>query len=556
MMQARRIIIIMLITGIAALSIYRGVVWRRELYTATAEIRFTRNVGNAYIWGRYARAAGVFNIYERLQENGVQLPAYFPLDYPPLRLAAVTVWQGWTERHFPGSKQWQPEYEFTAPLLWGNTVAALVSSVLVFLLIRMWAIRMDDATRPADVAPRLLRGAWSGLIGAMLLWFNPAALCDGYIWGQWEIWLAPFFLGAVYLASLDWWFAAGACLAIGACLKGQLLLAAPILILWQLFQWRIGAVLRLLAGLMFAAALIAFPWLKLTPAAFTWYMLMLGAAGLLVPFTVRWRIKPRWLIPVYLGAIAMAWPWTSSVSYALRALPAALLGLIALGRFLPARLLPHLYAASVAAAILLTIPLFQGKTAWFTQGFGFGVDHSPRIHDQATYSMLTVVQTYLAWPNDRTQLIDAPLVGKTELRKLAVGIYVFCLLLCGAGAALHDRRRDTRFLIAVSLPWLLFFLVLPQMQSRYLVFAAVMSSVLFAAGFGLGLLGVIVSIIGGLGVLEDAYRNQGGRPPITQSLPSLQTLQAIDPHIGWMLLMVALILLYHAVAPRKRKVLS
>ena len=30
-------------------------------------------------------------------------------------------------------------------MLWGNTIAALVSAIFVFLLIRMWIIREDDA---------------------------------------------------------------------------------------------------------------------------------------------------------------------------------------------------------------------------------------------------------------------------------------------------------------------------------------------------------------------------------------------------------------------------
>ena len=129
-----------------------------------------------------------------------------------------------------------------------NTAAELASSALVFLLIWLWTTRMHNARHPIGAPRPMLRGVLAGIFGAMCFWFNPAIIFDSHCFPQWDVWLIPFFLAAVLLASLKCWFAAGVSVAIAAFLKGQILLVAPIFILWPIFclHWR--AVVAFVAG--------------------------------------------------------------------------------------------------------------------------------------------------------------------------------------------------------------------------------------------------------------------------------------------------------------------
>ena len=43
----------------------------------------------------------------------------------------------------------------------------------------------------------------------MLLWLNFAVLIDAHAWPQWDVWLLPFFLGAMWAASTRRWMLAG-----------------------------------------------------------------------------------------------------------------------------------------------------------------------------------------------------------------------------------------------------------------------------------------------------------------------------------------------------------
>jgi hypothetical protein len=547
----RNLTIGLAIAAIALLAAFAGVWLRREIFVQTQDIRFVRNVANAYLWGRNARAVGVFDIYHDV-ETGQLFPWYFELDYPPLRLLTVTIWQGWTERQFSTApREWQGGYEFTKPMLWTDTISAMFASLFAFLLIWMWINRQTDASPGAP--PRTWRGPLCGLAGALLLWFNPAILWDGYVWVQWDIWPIPFFLAAVFFACLDCWFVAGISLAIGACLKGQALLVLPVMLLWPLFRLRFGALGRIAAGMALMFMIIAFPWMKPTTAAFRWYLLMLVATGLIAPIALRWKLDRRWMIGCALMAVLLCWPWRSDALIWRRFLPAALLGVVAMARFLPPRALPYVYSFGVAAAVAMMIPLFNARTEWFTTGFVYGAEHRKIISMAGTYNLPTILQNSFDWKNDALHDIDGvPLVGSVPLRKMMIWIYGGFLLLCAFAAARLEKRSDPRFLIAISLPWFLFYLLLTQMFCRYLVYGAAMCALLPATGLGVTLLGVIVGVIGLLGIMENHYQLASVFPDAQSWLPQMDTLEALDPGIGWALLLIAAIFLYTALVPRTR----
>ena len=108
--------------------------------------------------------------------------------------------------------------------------------------------------------------AWGcGLVAALFLWFDPAILVDSHMWPQWDMWTLPPFLTTALLASVDWWFSAGLVLAFGSFFKGQILFAAPVLIMWPLLSLQIGKVARMLAGYMLMSGIIVSPWFIFNP---------------------------------------------------------------------------------------------------------------------------------------------------------------------------------------------------------------------------------------------------------------------------------------------------
>jgi hypothetical protein len=321
-LMPRRIVNILALLLVAGSALYYGVKIRRAIYEASEPIRFTLDLNNAYWWGKNARSVGLPYLYHAVAVERRGFSASVQLDYTPLRLVAATAWQVYIEKHYPGITRIQPEFEFAAPMLWGNTLAGLVASVFVFLNIRLWRGRHaerwrktlpltpalspeyegeganprrvlryaedpDRGARHPDPRRNQLHGAWPAMLGALLMWFNPALLWDGYVWPQWDVWLVPFAVAAIYFASINGWFVAGACLAIGASLKGQLLMAAPIFVVWPLFQLRFDALLRLVAGFALITAWTIFPFLLPGRAGLVWYMLTIGAMFLLAPFVLR-----------------------------------------------------------------------------------------------------------------------------------------------------------------------------------------------------------------------------------------------------------------------------
>ncbi|HTW95052.1 MAG TPA: hypothetical protein VMD30_09680, partial [Tepidisphaeraceae bacterium] len=129
--------------------------------------------------------------------------------------------------------------------------------LLVFFAAMAWAL---------SIMPPAHRAWACGLVAALFLWFDPAILVDAHMWPQWDMWTLPPFLATALLASLDWWFCAGLVLAFGSFFKGQILFAAPVLIMWPLLSLRIGKVVRMLAGYLLMSGIIVSPWFVWNPA--------------------------------------------------------------------------------------------------------------------------------------------------------------------------------------------------------------------------------------------------------------------------------------------------
>lgn len=561
-----------------------GFRYRRSLFESTKPIRYVNDVSNGYGWGQISARQGLFQIYDLKAANRIR---NYPndLDYTPLRLTVVTLWARYVNAYYPDARGWRNDFDFTKPMLMANATAELLSSILVFLLVRMWIVRMDEVTRSPLTPRRPFRGVTRGMIAALLFWFNPAILWNGHGFPQWDVWNAPFFLGAVLLGCLDWWFAAGCCVVIGAFLKGQILLVSPIFLIWPLVQLRWDAILRFAAGFVLAGAVLAFPWMRPNSREMVWVMLVLTALALTTPIVLRWRIDYHILIGLGVIALILVWPWKTIGSFNWHPLPQfaasddsniqmldrlwgilvwcwqmlswfwdmikavaispvaplIIVGIVIVARFLPSRLAPAIYALAVGLLVLLLIPLYGASSSWYRIGFQYGTEKLMWMATRDTYNLPYILTQYFRWPDDPEMRVNVPILGKMMFRTAMLLAYGACLVMCGIAAAVHEKRNDSRFLLAMVTPWLCWFVLITQLNNRYMVWASGFSALLVGVGMGMTLLGIIVSIIGWAGIAVIMCWS-GGDPALARNL------RPLTPHLAWPLFLAAAIYLWVAIS--------
>lgn len=547
-----RIPITLLCFALAYLGFLKGLEFREWAwrYTGSHGLRYSGDVSNGFGWGRVSNSVGLFNVYD-LYSRG-QLNGPNGLDYTPLRLTMVTFWNQWATKKSEQFYTWKGSYEQTQFMLTANATAEFISSVMVFLLIRLWIIRQDDATRPLLSRAPPFRGVFRGLVGAAFFWFNPAVVWDGHCFPQWDVWNAPFFLAAAFLGCCGGWFAAGLCVVIGAFLKGQILLVAPIFLIWPIAQGRPGAALRFISGFVFGGAMIALPWFNVSKSAIIWFLMATASMGLGTIFVMRIRLNWIWLTIIAVVAIGMAWPWTSDAQISLRFLALSVVMITALLRFAPPRIIPSLYALSAGILILLLMPLYHGSDAWFSQGFEYGTKKLMWMATDRTYSLPWFLEAVYGWSDNPRVLVTMPegfpfFAKRLEFRDLMLYIHATCLVLCGVAAAMHSRRSDPRFLVTLVAPWLVWFAFLTQLNNRYMIWAAGFSALLVGVSWGMALLGLVITTIGWLAVNDILHWSFTSDNPEFRRILLVINNQMIFP-----ILMLAAIVLYVAIAPGRK----
>src|SRR5438445_7567125 len=117
--------------------IVNGFYWGSE--TLTEARRLSLDESSADSWAAFFR--GYFALYDRVKRDAYE--SDYGLDYPPLRLLAMSVWTKQVRKQFPGVDDGHPEH--VKPLLHVNLVCELVSAVAIFLLVRLWLRRAADA---------------------------------------------------------------------------------------------------------------------------------------------------------------------------------------------------------------------------------------------------------------------------------------------------------------------------------------------------------------------------------------------------------------------------
>jgi hypothetical protein len=482
-----------------------GIQLRRWAWEQTVNMHFIGDATHAYTWGSDSDNIGLFKRYRQIRADyGDQPPMEYGLDYTPLRLTIVTIWAHWVNQHFDGSDQWDPDksYAFHRPILMFNAACEAAAAVGVVMVLRLMRKitrgGAAESTRIRDIFGRYVPLA----VAALLVWFNPSLILND-CWPQWDCWILPFFVFALYFSMRDWWFTAGLMLGIGAMLKGQILFVGPIFLLWPLFSARWLSAARVVFGLAMAMTLIAIPWTLTSRGDFIFVSCgAVVALGILI-YCRRWRSPIFQLLACAIFIIPM---W-------------------------------------------LTPKLLTGDMSWFILPFEYGPIKHPEIATVGTGNLPAILHEQWGWEAESP--VYLPIAPghwvEIDLRWLLTGIYAICLLICAIAAAIQWRRRSPRFLLALYAPWVLFFSILPYLNNRYLLWGAALFPLLIPLGLGMTLLGVVICLSSCAMLIEIMCRFNSDSNPTLAAIS-----HGLYPGLGFAVVLIAAIFLFTAANFRQR----
>ncbi len=514
---------VILVTFVAGVTM-PGLAYRRWAWDFTEPGRFRGDITRNFNFGITSIKQGFLNVYENeVRDNP---PRNKKLDYPPLRLLTFEAWAAWTQHQNPKARQWRNEYAFSAPLMQYYSCLEWLASLAALLIVRHWLQRCAQAEGPPGQAIDPWAGLWRAMMAFSLLWFDPGVAIIAHGWPSPNMWAIPFYLWAVLLCLWDYWFIAGAIMAIGAMLQGQQLFVAGIFVLWPLFAGRPMRSLRWISGFFMAFMLVASGWmLTLRPnvelplrqvnwPAVCWVSLSLAVLvmvglrrplarrlGPMVPERFR---RAKWLLPtaavLVLGFPAIRSGDVTTIAYAISG-AAVLAWLFWQLSWTTKR---YLLALAAATCLLLCVPFFGAGTAWWEIGFLYGAERFRNVGGTLTANLPTLLQINFGWREISDVVFDIPakyfLGWPTEsvevnIRQVLVSAFIILFLLAGVAIARQYRRRSPHLLSALVLPWVLFYTILPQMSPRYPVFIAGVGAICIGHSVGMSLLVLMFSAL-------------------------------------------------------------
>jgi hypothetical protein len=450
-------------------------------------------------------------------------------------------------------------------------------------------LRFTSVVALARFLPAPFRAVVCALVAATLAWINPASILDSFGWPQWEAWLLPFFLVSAVLVSLDWWLTAGLVLGVGCMFKGQLLFLCPVMILAPLFAgWPIRF-LRIATGLTAAAGIVAWPWLVNTPHIKAYIFSALFAAALvclltffrqsirrelsrLSPRNLRNRRLSRSLIP---PVIPEETPWLLWVLVSLCLFTAIylplmiyrhqdpslhictillLLVILVIPWFLPRRRFAAFLLLILSASLWLAAFSLNGSFSWWQVGFVYGTQkhQDMQLGAQSLSNLSSILSQRYNWNlHDAVGTFHLPFVTTpvdVDLQAFMATILGITLVVCSAAAAIHLRRRDKKFLVALLAPCILFVTMLTQMAARYTMFAAVVSAVLVGVSVGMSLLQLLLVVISCAMLGNQLLGTFPDTAPMTFSIT-----RPTYPDSGWLTMLLAAVIFISVLIPSARK---
>jgi hypothetical protein len=134
-----------------------------------------------------------------------------------------------------------------------------------------------------------------------------------------------------------------------------------------------------------------------------------------------------------------------------------------------------------------------------------------------------------------------------DLKTSMVIVYGVTLVICSLAAAVHSRRRDPRILVALTVPWLIFPIIMCQTGSRYMLWPSALSAAMVAVSTGFSLLHVLMSLLATGMVAHQLLERDPGRWPMLQHV-----FDRLYPDLGWMMLLLAAVFLWGALTSTRR----
>ena len=190
---AGRVLAVFLIVTI----LLSGIALRQWTWQKTKHVRFQHDIVNGFYWGSQTLAEGrelspnapnswpalfrgYFALYDRVKREAYEND--YQLDYPPLRLLAMSIWTKEVRTEFPTMDDGHPER--IKPLLRVNLLCELISAVALFFLVRFWVRRASGSTESRFLRHvSAERRAWiCGLTAASVAWLEPSMILDAHGW--------------------------------------------------------------------------------------------------------------------------------------------------------------------------------------------------------------------------------------------------------------------------------------------------------------------------------------------------------------------------------------
>jgi hypothetical protein len=204
---------------------------------------------------------------------------------------------------------------------------------------------------------------------------------------------------------------------------------------------------------------------------------------------------------------------------------------------------------------------------WFRVGFRYGAEKFPELAwGDTSYNLPAILQSRYQWQSADTVLRFPQFLTRVFPNVLTVAgllelVYLAALIACSFAIAQLQARRDPRWFIAVTTPWLLFFALMPHLHERYLLWAAAVGSIVIGANIGMTMLVILLTVLSWMMQMKNLFESWGVNNLGSSIAPGFgdslkRFLAGTYPDLGWVVLLCSAIFLYESLRPGKAKALD